>query len=162
MRKSLVVLLLLAILALVAVAIQAEEGAKWLDPKGCYFCQPLTETVGLMDNLGWENYKIKNGMVSVTTYTPEWKEKYKAASAEMQKRWQSYDPAKPQPLCGMCAAWMKMPMDKVAWETVEFKGGEISIGNSEDTAIVSQLHAIADKTCAAMDEMMKAEAVPKL
>ncbi|MCX6836158.1 MAG: hypothetical protein NTW07_13720 [candidate division Zixibacteria bacterium] len=157
MRKSLVILLPLAVLALTSMVIQGEEVAspKWLDPHGCYFCQPLTLTEGLMEHLTWEHHNIKNGMVTVTTYAPEWKEKYKAASADMEKRWMGYDPTKPQPLCGMCAAWMKMPMDKVAWETVEFKGGEIGITTSTDSAVVAQLHEITDKTCAAMDEMMK-------
>ena len=161
MRKSLVVLLPLAILALVAVAIQAEEGTKWVDPQNCYFCKPLAETPGLMEHVGWENHKIKSGMVSVTTYTPEWKEKYKAASAEMQKRWSTMDPKQTYQMCGMCQAWMKVPMDKVSWETVEFTGGELGITTTSDSAVVPQLHAICDKTCPAMDEMMKAEAAPK-
>jgi hypothetical protein len=161
MRKVLVVLLPVAILALVGIATKAEEGAKWLDPQGCYFCQPLSETEGLMDNLGWESHKIKNGMVQVVTYKPEWQEKYKAACGEMQKRWKEYDPAKQYHLCGLCQAWQQIPLDKVAWEDVKFNGGEISIGTSEDSAIVAQMHVIADKTCAAMDEMMKAETPAK-
>jgi hypothetical protein len=160
MRRSLVVLLPLAILALIAVEIQSEEGAapKWLDPQNCYFCQPLTQTEGLMDNLGWESHKIKNGIVQVVTYKPEWEEKYKAACGEMQKRWKEYDPAKQYHLCGLCQAWQRIPLDKVAWEDVKFNGGEISIGTSGDSTIVAQMHIIADKTCAAMDEMKKAEA----
>ena len=161
MRKSLFVLLPVAILALVGFAIQAEEGAKWLDPKGCYFCQPLTETEGLMENLGWESHKIKNGIVEVVTYKPEWQEKYRAAWAEMQKRWKEFDPAKQYQICGLCQAWQQIPLDKVTWEDVRFNGGEISIGTSEDSTIVAQMRAIADKTCSAMDEMMKAEAAPK-
>jgi len=161
MRKVLVVLLPVAILALVGIATHAEEGAKWLDPQGCYFCQPLSETEGLMDNLGWESHKIKNGMVQVVTYKPEWQEKYKAACGEMQKRWKEYDPAKQYHLCGLCQAWQQIPLDKVAWEDVKFNGGEISIGTSEDSAIVAQMQVIADKTCAAMDEMMKAETPAK-
>ena len=162
MRKAMLVLLPAAVLALVGLTLQAEEPAapKWLDPQGCYFCQPLTQTEGLMDHLTWEHHKIKNGMVSVTTYAPEWKEKYKAASADMQKRWETYNPANPQPLCGMCATWMKMPMDKVAWEMVEFKGGEIGITTSADSAVVAQLHEITDKTCAAMEEYLKMQVPP--
>ena len=158
MRKALLVLLPLAIVAMIALAVQSEEPAAggWLDPAGCYFCQPLTQTEGLMEHLTWENHKLKNGMMSVTTYPAEWKEKYKACSVEMEKRWSTFDPAKPQHLCGMCSAWMKMPMDKIAWETVEFSGGEIHITNTADPALLAQLHEITDKTRAAMDEMMKA------
>jgi hypothetical protein len=159
MRKALLVLLPVAILVLIAFAIQAQDAAaptKWLDMQNCYFCQPLTQTEGLMDHLTWENHKIKNGIVAVTTYPPEWKEKHDLAVAEMQKRWQAYDPAKPQPMCGMCEAWTKMPMDKLDMETVWFKGGEIGLTTSTDSAVVVRLHEIADKTCAAMDEMMKA------
>ena len=159
MRKALLVLLPVAILALVALALQAEETAapatKFLDPANCYFCQPLTQTEGLMDNLTFENFKIKNGVVAVTTYKPEWKDKYKAASAEMQRRWQTYDPAKPQPMCGLCAAWSKMPMDKLTMESVEFNGGDLGLTTSADSALVAQMHEIADKTNAAMDELKK-------
>lgn len=163
MRKSLIVLLPFAILALIGIAIQAQEPAapKWLDMQNCYFCQPLAQTPGLMDNITWENHNIKNGTVSVVTYAPEWKDKYKAASADMEKRWKSFDPAKPQPLCGMCTAWMKYPMDKMTWETIDFKGGELEVGTSTDSAVVAQMHEINNKTCAAMDEMMKKEAPAK-
>jgi hypothetical protein len=116
----------------------------------------LTQSEGLLEHLGWEHHKTKAGMVTVTTYTPEWKEKYKEAMTAMQARWQTYDQAKPQPLCGMCAEWMKVPMDKVVWETVEFNGGEIGLTSSADAAVIAQLHDITDKTCAAMDEMKKA------
>ena len=96
---------LIALLALIVFVVQAEEVAapKWLDPQNCHFSKPLTETEGLMDNLGWESHIIKNGIVSVAIYKPEWKEKYKAASAEMQKRWQTMDPAKPRPMTGAAA-----------------------------------------------------------
>jgi len=160
MRKSLIVLLPFAILALVGIAIQAQEptAPKWLDLTNCYYCQPLTQTEGLMDHLTFENFNIKNGCVSVITYAPEWKDKYKAASVEMQKRWQAYDPAKPQPMCGMCAAWTKLPMDKLSMESVEFAGGEMGLKTSADPALVAQMHEITDKICAAMDELKKAQA----
>ncbi len=162
MRKALIVLLPVAFLILVAWPIQAQEKAapKFLDPAYCYFCQPLTQTEGLMDNLTFENLKIKNGVVAVTTYKPGWKDKYKAASAEMQQRWQTYDPTKPQPMCGLCTAWTKLPMDKLSMESVEFNGGEMGLTTSADPALVAQMHEIADKTNAAMAEMMKAPATP--
>ena len=163
MRKSLIVLLPFAILALIGIAIQAQEPAapKWLDPANCYFCQPLTQTEGLMDNMTWENHNITNGTVSIVTYAPEWKDKYKSAATEMMKRWQTYDPAKPQPMCGLCAAWTKMPMDKMTTEKIEFKSGELEISTSNDSAVVAQMHEINNKTCAAMDEMKKAKEMPK-
>jgi hypothetical protein len=163
MRKSLVVLLPLAVLGLVAFAIQAQEGAapKWLDPQNCHFCKPLTETEGLMEHVVWENHKVANGMVSITTYGDEWKDKAKAASAAMQKLWEEYDPAKEVYMCGMCRAWTKLPMDKIKMENVVFTGGELSLSTSDDPAIVAQLHTIADNTCTAMEEMMKAEAPAK-
>jgi hypothetical protein len=160
MRKALLVLLPVAILVLIAFALQAQDAAapKWLDPAGCYFCQPLTQTEGLMDHLTWENHNIKNGIVQVTTVPTEWKDKYKAACTEMEKRWGSFDPKNPQPLCGMCQAWQKVPKDKVTWEWVYFSGGEIGIGTATDSTVIAQLHEISDKTCNAMDEMMKAGA----
>ena len=161
MRKIAVSVAVAALAIFAGSALMAEEEAAWMDPVGCYFCQPLSMTEGLLDNLGWESHKIKNGVVQVVTYKPEWKEKYKAAWAEMENRWKAYDPAKQYHLCGMCQAWMKIPLDKVAWEDVQFNGGEISIGVSQDSAIVVQMHDIADKTCAAMDEMKKAETAPK-
>jgi hypothetical protein len=157
MRRSLVVLLPLAILALIVFVVQAEEGAapKWLDPQNCYFCKPLAETEGLLDHVGWETHKIANGIVTVTTYGDEWKDKMKAASAAMEKLWTEYDPSKEVHMCGLCRAWTQMPMDKIKMESVEFKGGELGLSTSDDPAIVAQLHEIADKTCNAMDEMKK-------
>ncbi|MEW5795718.1 MAG: hypothetical protein AB1772_05085 [Candidatus Zixiibacteriota bacterium] len=161
MRKSLVVMLAMAVVAIVAYTLQAQEGEKWLDPANCYYCQPLTQTEGLMENLGWENYNIKNGSISVTTYKPEWKEKWKAASAEMQKRWMAMPTEAEHPKCGMCKAWSEVPMDRVSWENVEFTGGELGITTSTDTAVVAQLHSITDKTRQAMEDWMKAEAEAK-
>jgi len=155
MRKAVMILLPVAIVALAGVILQAEEGAKWLDPQNCYFCKPLTETEGLMEHVGWENYKIANGMVSVTTYAPEWKDKAKAASAAMKKLWDGYDPAKPVHMCGMCQAFTKLPMDKIKMESVEFSGGELSLSTSDDPAIVATLHEMVDKTAAEMAIMMQ-------
>ena len=163
MRKAMFVLLPVAILALIGFAIQAEEpaAAKWLDMPNCYFCQPLTQVEGLMENLSWESLKIKNGIVQVVTFKPEWEEKYRAAWAESVERWKEPDPGKEHYLCGLCQAWQQIPLDKVAWEDVKFSGGEISIGESEDSAIVARIHTIADKTGTAMDEMKKAKEMPK-
>jgi hypothetical protein len=155
MRKLALILLPMAVLALAGVSLQAEEGVKWLDPQNCYFCQPLTETEGLMEHVSWENYKIANGIVSVTTYAPEWKDKMKAASAAMQKRWAEYDPTKEYHMCGMCRAWTQLPLDKIKMENVEFTGGELSLSTSDDPAIVAKLHEIADKTTVEMATMMQ-------
>ncbi|MEW5795406.1 MAG: hypothetical protein AB1772_03500 [Candidatus Zixiibacteriota bacterium] len=163
MRKAMFVLLPLAVFTLIGFAIQAEEPAatKWLDMTNCYFCQPLPQSEGLMENLAWESLKIKNGIVQVVTYKPEWEEKYRAAWAESQKRRKEFDPAKQLYVCGLCQAWQQIPLDKVRWEDVKFSGGEISIGESEDSAIVVQIHTIVEKTGAAMDEMKKAEEIQK-
>jgi len=154
MRKSVMILLPAAVLALAGLILHAEEGVKWLDPQNCHFCKPLAETEGLMEHVNWENYKIANGMVSVTTYAPEWAEKAKAASAAMKKLWDEYDPTVEVHMCGMCQAWMQMPMDKIKMESVDFTGGELSLTTSDDPAIVARMHEIVDKTVAAMAVMM--------
>lgn len=154
MRKVLIMLMPVAVLALIVVAIQAQQvPTKWLDPQNCYFCKPMAETPGLMEHVKWETHKIANGVVSLTTYSPEWKDKTEVALAEMHKLWVNYDPAKHYQMCGMCQAWTKLPQDKIKMETVEFNGGELSISTSTDPMVVAKLHEIADKTTAAMATM---------
>ena len=157
MRKLSIGLLAMAVLVLAGSALVAEDEAMWLNPAGCYFCQPLTETEGLLDAVGWENHKIANGMVSITTYTPEWEKATKAAGAEMEKRWMGFDPTQDKPLCGMCQAWMKVPFDKLTMEKIEFNGGEMSLTTSSDEAVVAQLHEITDKTIAEMKKFQEME-----
>jgi len=149
------ILLPVAVVALAGVILQAEEGAKWLDPQNCHFCKPLTETEGLMEHVGGENYKIADGMVSVTTFAPEWKDKAQVASAAMKKLWDEYDPAVEVYMCGMCRAWTQLPMDKIKMENIQFSGGELGLSTSDDPAIVAQMHEIVDKTTAAMASMME-------
>ena len=157
MRKSVIgVVAMMAVLVVGAVLV-AQEETKWLDPANCYFCQPLTETEGLMEAVGWENHKISNGMVTITTYAPEWEEAVKAAGAEMEKRWEGYDPTAEHQLCGLCEAWLTVPMDKITIEKVDFNGGELTITTTTDAEVLSQLHEIADKTIAAMAAMMETE-----
>ncbi len=158
MRKSVIGTIALAIVVVVGTGLIAEEGKLWLDPANCHFCQPLTQTEGLMEAVGWENHNIANGIVSITTYAPEWEEASKAAGAEMMKRWGSYDPAAGQNLCGMCEAWTAIPMDKLKMEKIEFKGGEMSLTTTDDAELLAKLHAMTDKTTAAMAEFMKMEA----
>lgn len=154
MRKISIGMTALAVL-IVGSFVAAEEGSKWLDPANCYFCQPLVENENLLDNLSWEHSKIKNGIVAVTTYTSEWKETYQTAHAAMMKRWTDFDPSQEVKLCGMCEAWMTIPMDKIAWETVTFNGGEVGITTTNDPEVLAKLHELTDKTIAEMAAIME-------
>jgi hypothetical protein len=157
MRKMSVVVLAAAAIMLASTSLLAQDETKWLDPANCHFCQPLTEPEGLLESLGWEHHKIAHGSMSVTTYKPEWKENFEAASVKMTELWVTFDPAQEYQLCGMCQAWMGLPMDKVTFESVKFNGGEIGMSTSTDPEVVAQLHALTDKTIAEYEAMMKME-----
>lgn len=157
MHKSVIGAVAMIAVLVIGAGLVAEEGKKWLDPENCHFCQPLTETEGLLEAVGWENHNISNGIVTITTYAPKWEEAAKAAGAEMEKLWESYDPAAEHYLCGLCEAWLTVPMDKIATEKVEFNGGELSITTTADAEVLAQLHEMTDKTIAAMATMMEVE-----
>jgi hypothetical protein len=156
MRKVITGLSVVVVLLLATAALMAEEEANWLDPANCHFCQPLTEPEGMMDHLGWNNYKITNGIVSVTTYGPEWKEPFQAASAKMMKLWQEYDPTQQYHLCGMCQAYMGVDWTKVTMDNVDFEGGQVGITTTTDPEVLKQLHAIVDRTNTEYKAMMEA------
>jgi len=157
MRKSVIGAIAMAAVLVVGAVLVAQEKTKWLDPENCYFCQPLTETEGLLEAVGWESHKVSNGMVTITTYAPEWEEAAKAAGAEMEKRWEGYDPTAEYNLCGLCKAWLGLPMDKIKMEKVEFNGGELSLTTTTDAEVLVQLHAMADKTTKAMTAFIEME-----
>jgi len=157
MRRTLIGTIVMIAVLVVGAVLVAQEETKWLDPANCHFCQPLTETEGLLEAVGWENHNISNGIVTITTYAPEWEEAAKAAGAAMEKLWESYDPTAEHHLCGLCEAWLTVPMDKIVMEKVEFNGGELSITTTSDAEVLAQLHEMTDKTIAAMAALMEAE-----
>ena len=152
MRK---VLIIAAMVVLVASMMATGEEPQWLDPANCDFCRPLTEPPEMLQNLHWQNFKVTNGVMTVTTFAPEWKEPYEAANAKMEAFWETFDPTKPYHMCGMCQAYMGVDWTKVTADAVDFDGGQVSLMTTTDSATLAALHSITDRTVAEYEAMLK-------
>ena len=135
-----------------AEAVKA-EGAKWLDPAGCYYCQPLMETEGMLEHCTWESHKIENGVLDVTTVEPGWEEAYEKAHQEMTDRWNAFDPANPQKMCGMCQAFVAAWDESIQMQDIKTMHGHVMLTTSPKPEVVKKLHMIADRTTKEMKKM---------
>ena len=76
--KAIRIGLLLAMVVAVAAFVVAED-KPWFDLENCSMCKGMMAQEGLMENMTWDHYLTKNGMMSVTTIADGYREKYDAS-----------------------------------------------------------------------------------
>ncbi len=68
--------------------------AKWFDLENCAMCTGMMAEKGLMENMTWEQHNISNGILSVATVTPEYKEAFGRSCAARDAQGQNLWPVK--------------------------------------------------------------------
>jgi hypothetical protein len=149
--KSLIALAAAALIACSGPAARAAtSAADHVDEmKECAVCKSLAADESLIKRMTWEIYKIKDGMLTVTTVPKEMKQRFDAAMAGMMKtvegltaRFQSGEQVK---LCSFCTAMGDLMQSGAHQENVETAGGSIGLVTSTAPEVVKKIHAHADK-----------------
>jgi hypothetical protein len=136
--------------------VMAEDG-EWFDMPNCEMCKPMMDQPGLLEHATWEQHNISNGIMSVTTVTPEFMPQFDKARAAMEAVSKRMMAGEEVHLCPMCQAMGACFAKGLKAETVNTKHGQISIMTSDDPKVVAEIQAWAKRT---NDEMAKMEAMP--
>ena len=153
--KALRIGLLLAMVVAVAAFVVADD-KPWFDLEKCAMCTGMTAQEGLMENMTWDHYLTKNGMMTVGTVTDAYKEKYEASHKTMMETVEKLKAGEEMYLCGFCTRHGELAKAGVNMEHFSTKVGDVSLMTSTDEKQVEEIHAFAQKT---IDELAKMAAV---
>jgi len=153
--KALRIGLLLAMVVAVAAFVVAQD-KPWFDLKNCEMCKGMVAQEGLMENMTWDHYITKNGMMTVTTIADGYKEKYEASHKTMMETVEKLKAGEEMYLCGFCTRHGELAQAGVNKEHFSTKAGKVSLMTSTDEKIVAEIHTFAQKT---IDELVKMAAV---
>lgn len=160
MRRFLAVLLLAPALALsVGSAVTAGEGS-WMDMGNCEMCKALTEEdPGLIKNMSWEYHDISDGLMSVSTVTPTYREHFRRASKRAEQVQTKLREGKDVKLCNMCIEYGSMLMSgKVKVEHVNTLNGNVDLTTSDDPEMIGRIKKWGERT---RTELAKMETEPE-
>ena len=152
-KTSLVILSLFLTIGLMA-SVTAGEG-DWMDMENCGMCKHLGANMEMLEHMTWNHYDVKDGIMSVCTVEDNYAEAYAMASKLMGATGAKMMAGEAVPLCGMCTEMSGMMMAGANMELVTTDFGNIRLVTSGDEAMVTKLHAWAEKT---NTEMAKEEA----
>jgi len=100
--KHLSTMTVLFVLAMGTFALASTEGS-WFDMENCGFCKYLAAEPGLLDQLGWEYFLIKSGLLSITNFPDaETKAAYGRARAKMEEVGKKMEAGETVPMCNFC------------------------------------------------------------
>ncbi len=153
MKKIGVCMLALVIgLATVAVAGMEEKAADapaWFDMQNCEFCKHLVTDEKLLENMTWEHHDISNGVLSITTVAPEFKESYKKAQAGMMAVAQSMESGEKTmadiKMCGHCQQYGMLMFGGAKFDYVQGKGADVVVITSADPEMVKKIKAFGER-----------------
>jgi len=128
-----------ALLVIISPAISAQD-KPWFDMENCAFCKCLTEDPHLLENMSWEYHDIDNGLLSITTVTPEFKESYLKAQKEMEKLAMEMSSGNTAvQTCGHCEYFGKLMMAGAHFELVESGVGYIMLITSDKPEVLKMI-----------------------
>ena len=138
---------LLAVCALWFVApLPAGEEQAWFDLDNCGICKNFNAEKGLMDAIKWETHKISNGMLTVSTIDPEYKEAFGRAQVATMKTVEKMQGGESTHLCGFCTSYGALMMSGAQAQEIETEVGKISLITASDEAVVKAIHEHAQHT----------------
>ncbi len=160
MKKSGILLAVLLVIFIMATFGTAEEekakkmGKAWSDMENCDFCAKLPKD--LMAHMKYEQHRLSNGVMIITTFPPEYKQGFDKASADMAQlgmdmQTGAVDPATVK-MCGHCEYYGKMMESGAKFEHVSTSAGEIDLITSDDEKILQMIKTYADNNDKAMVE----------
>ncbi|MCH7689544.1 MAG: hypothetical protein IIA17_00685 [candidate division Zixibacteria bacterium] len=153
--KAIRIGLLLAMVVAVAAFVVAGD-KPWFDLENCSMCKGMTAQEGLMENMTWDHYLTKNGMMTVGTVAEGYEEKYQASHKTMKEAVEKLKAGEEMYLCGFCTRHGELARAGVNMERFTTKVGDVSLMTSSDEKQIEEIHAFAQKT---IDELAKMAAV---
>ena len=150
-KTSLVILSLFLTIGLMA-NVTAGEG-DWMDMENCGMCKHLGANLEMLEHMTWNHYDVKNGIMSVCTVEDDYAEAYATASKLMGETGAKMMAGEEVSLCGMCTEMSGMMMAGANMELVTTGFGNIRLVTSNDEAMVTKLHAWAEKSSAETAKM---------
>ncbi len=149
--KAIRIGLLLAMVVAVAAFVVADD-KPWLDLENCTMCKGMMAQEGLMENMTWDHYLTKNGMMTVTTIAEGYREKYEASHAAMKETMEKMKAGEEMYLCGFCTRHGELAQSGISKEYFSTKAGEVALITSSDEKMVAEIHVFGQKT---IDELAK-------
>ena len=161
MRTRMIAVAVAGVMLLAGVTLTAEDKGEsmWFETENCYFHKPLGATPGLLQNMEWETFPVANGILSVTTVKPGYEASYAKAHDAMVDLQKAYDPAKPQPMCGMCKAFVSAMDRTLKMEDFKMKHGYATLTTSTNPQTVAKLHTFVERNNKEMAEWEKSKNV---
>jgi len=149
MKRAIALVLILAVgIAVTAVADEHGDEVAWFDMENCDFCKHFLVDAKLLDNMTWECHDIANGMVSISTVDPEYKDSYKKAQAAMIELGTKLEKGELQvadvKMCGHCMAYGGLMDAGAKFEYIMGEAADVTIITSDDPAIVEKIKGFAE------------------
>ena len=148
--------LLLTILTL-SLAVTAFAGDAWFDLENCGMCKNLMNDPELFSAMTWNNYEVKHGLMEVTTYPAEMKDRFGELMATMEATGAKMMQGEQVPMCGMCMSYGSLMMAGADVEQVETEAGQVTLITSRDADTVAKIHKHVRTTIKEYAAMMAAE-----
>jgi hypothetical protein len=149
--KSVKFAVAMAVVVAIAAFVVAQD-KPWFDMEKCAMCSNLASQPGLLEHMGWDHYKISNGLMSVTTCPEEYKETYAKAMAAMKAVQEKMEAGEKVYLDGFCTAYGELMMAGAKREMIETPTGNIVLLTSNDPKVIKKIHDFGQRT---MDELAK-------
>ena len=149
--KAIRIGLLLAMVVAVAVFVVADD-KPWFDMENCAMCTGMTAQEGLMENMTWDHFLTKNGMMTVCTVADGYQGKYAACKVAMDATVEKMKAGEEMYLCGFCTRHSELTKAGVSMEQFSTKAGDVSLMTSTDAKMIEEIHALGQKT---IDELAK-------
>ena len=132
--------------AWIATPLPADDDQAWFDIENCGICKNFGAEEGLMDAMKWETHKIENGMLSVMTIDPAYREGFDRANANMGETMAKIHAGESVHLCGFCTSFGSLMMAGANAEEIDTEVGHISLITAADSEVVEAIHAHAQRT----------------
>lgn len=135
----------LAMALIIPLAIMAQD-KPWFDMENCAFCKCLTEDPHLIKNMSWEYHDITDGLLSITTVAPEFKESYLKAQKAMEKIAMEMSSGKTGiATCGHCDYFGKLMVAGARFEMVESGVGYIMLITTDNPEVLKMIHEFGQR-----------------
>lgn len=142
-----------ALMLLTILAVGADEKT-WFDMENCSMCMHVVNADGLMEHMTWEQEKISNGMITVSTVEPDYMGKFNEMNEKMDQTAEKLMAGEKLYLCGSCEQFGSFIMRGANMEPVALQNGEVMLLTSDNEDMVAEMHAYVDKCKAEMAKMM--------
>lgn len=156
MKRTLSLIVALAIIALPLSMANAAEEAPWFDLENCEMCQPLMAEAGLMENMNWENHLFASGMMSVCAVKPEFEEAYQRANAKMMEVQNKLMSGEKANLCGLCKSMGQLMGAGAKVENIDTKAGHVMLVTSDKQELIAKIQKHGQTTIDEYAKMMQA------